>query len=154
MWPFKKKNQKSIEDLNSDDHSWSVLEASGETGPIIIRLNESAKEWAKHPDLNIRVGFAIPLKNPNPDGMPDPEENEKFAEIEDGITSLVLLTGPSIQVLAITTGTFKEFVFYIQNASGIENAHKQAIEKYPNYEVQCYGENDPKWVGYFQWQKA
>lgn len=152
MWPFKK--HKSIEELDSDNHAWSVLEVTRDGEPMIVRLNESAKEWVRHPNLSIRVGFAIPLKNPNPNGMPDTTESEVFAEIEDGIASLISETGPSIQALVVTTGTFKEFVFYIQNGSSIANVHKQASLKFPDYEVQCYGENDPKWLGYLQWQKA
>ncbi|MDP5188923.1 DUF695 domain-containing protein [Rheinheimera baltica] len=154
MWPFKKQEIKDIANLKSDDHVWSVLEVSGGEGPMLVRVNNTAKEWAKHPKLNIRVGFAIPLKTQNPDGMPNPEENSAFNQIEDELCDLIAKTGPSIQVLAVTTGTFKEFVFYIENASGIEGAHKEAIAKFPEYEVQCYGENDPKWQGYFQWQKA
>ncbi len=120
----------------------------------MIRLNDTAKKWAKHPKLNIRVGFAIPLIRPNPTGFPDEDENKRLNEIEDKVANLMTLTGPSIQVLAVTTGSFKEFVFYIENASGIKQAHKQAIEDFPEYDVQCYGENDTEWLGYFQWKNA
>jgi len=154
MWPFKKQEDKEISKLDSDKHAWSVIEASSSQGPMLARVNDTAKEWAKHHKLRIRVGFAFPLKNQNPEGMPDPEENKTFDQIEDEICSLIAKTGPSIEVLAITTGTFKEFVYYIENGAGIEAAHKAAISKIPDYEVQCYGENDPEWNGYFQWQKA
>ena len=57
----------------------------------------------------------------------------------------------SIQVLAITSGTFKEFVFYVKDASTIEAIRKEAIEKFTPYEIQCYGEKDPKWQLYSRW---
>ena len=143
MWPFKKDKIKSI---NSADHKLSVSQVQNDEGALIIRLNETAKEWAKHPKLNIRVGFSFPLL--------EIEGSVNFDEVEDRIDDLMTKTGVSIQVLAITTNTFKEFVFYIENASGIEKAHKQAIQDFPELDVQCYGENDPEWQGYLQWQKA
>jgi hypothetical protein len=150
MWSFN--SNKDVDKINFDEHAWSVLQTEDEEGPILIRVNNTAKKWAKHPRLNIKVGFAIPLQSPNPGGLPDPDENAKFNDIEDEICELLKATGPAIQVLAITTGTFKEYVFYIENGESIEQAHKQAMSAFSEYDIQCYGENDPKWQGYFQWQ--
>jgi len=152
MWPFKK--MKDLEDLADHDHRWSVLEAKNESGPMFIRINDSAKDWVSHPKLNIRVGFAVPLKSPNPGGLPAPEENALLGEVEDFLNDLMKKTGPALQVLAITAGTFKEFVFYMQNAGSIELVHKQAMAKYPALDIQCYGENDPDWRGYSDWKRA
>jgi hypothetical protein len=143
MWPFKKNKIKNIKPI---DHKWSISQVQNEEGAFIIRLNETAKEWAKNPRLNVRVGFSFPLL-----GV---EGNVSFDEVEDRIDELMTKTGASIQVLAINTDTFKEFVFYTENASGIEKVHKQAIQEFPEFDVQCYGESDPEWQGYFQWQKA
>ena len=154
MWPFRKKEQKSLEEIQLGEHKWSVKRGNGKDGPIIVRINESAKEWAKHPQLNIRVGFAIPLRIQNPEGLPDSKENEEMNLIEDEICNLLCATGPAIQVLAITTGKFKEYVFYIKNGAEIENAHKQAMSRFPGYDVQCYGQTDTNWDEYFRWQKA
>ena len=152
MWPFKK--QKNLADLTDENQQWSVIEAANESGPILVRVNNSAAEWAKHPELNIRVGFAIPLNSQNPGGLPDEEENLLLNDIENGLCELLKKTGSSIQVLAITTGQFKEFVFYIQNAEGIEVAHKKAIAQFPSHEIQCVGENDPDWQVYNEWANA
>jgi len=149
MWPFKK--EKSLAGLTDENQKWSVIEAENELGPILVRVNNSAIEWAKHPELNIRVGFAIPLNSPNPGGLPDAEENLLLNEIEDGLCELLKKTSSSIQVLAITTGQFKEFVFYIQNGNGIEGAHKKAISQFSTHEIQCVGENDPDWQVYDEW---
>lgn len=115
---------------------------------MIVRFNETAKSWAKHPALDIRVGFAVPLKQANPDGLPVPEENQELSLVEDSILSQVRKLGPSIQVLAITTGTFKEFVFYVGNAAGIADVHKQIMSDVTSLEVQCVAERDPKWSVY------
>ena len=154
MWPFKKKEQKSLDAIRLNEHKWSVKRGNGKDGPLIVRINESAKEWAKHPELNIRAGFAIPLKIQNPEVLPDSKENEELNVIEDEICKLLCAAGPAIHVLAITTGTFKEFLFYIKNGAGIENAHKQAMARFPEYDIQCYGQQDENWDAYYRWQKA
>ncbi len=151
MWPFKKR-QKDIQDLPSDDlHRWTVLQSESDDGPMLIRRNDTAKDWAKHPSLNIRVGFAVPLNSPKPGELPDPDENLILNDIEDALCKFMKATGPSIQVLVVATGTFKEFVFYMNNGEGIESAHKNAIAAFPDYNIQCYGENDPNWESYLQW---
>ncbi|WP_339509892.1 DUF695 domain-containing protein [Pseudomonas sp. RL_15y_Pfl2_60] len=152
MWLFKK--AKDLKSLLDHDHRWSMLEANDESGPMLIRINDSANDWAAHPKLGIRVGFAVPLKFPNPSGLPEANENAALGEVEDFLVDLMESTGPAIQVLAITTGTFKEFVFYMQNAENIESAHKQAMTKFPDLDIQCYGESDPNWQVYRDWRRA
>ncbi len=151
MWPFKKQLQ--IETLNDNDHKWLVAEATNADGPMIIRVNTSAKAWAKHPLLNIRVGFAIPLKQQNPKGLPAPEENIELNQVEDLICSLVKSTGPALQVLAIATGTFKEFVFYMKNGDRVAEIHKQVMSEITSHEIQCVAEHDPKWTVYASFSK-
>ena len=120
---------------------------------MIIRVNTSAKAWAKHPLLNIRVGFAIPLKQQNPQGLPAPEENIELNQVEDTICSLMKSTGPALQVLAIATGTFKEFVFYMKNGDRVEEIHKQLMSEITSHEVQCVAEYDSKWTVYASFAK-
>lgn len=146
MWPFKKHLE--IETLDDSKHKWSVAEASSAAGPMIIRINSTAQDWAKHPSLGIRVGFAVPLKHPNPQGMPEPDESEKLGHVEDAIRDCVKSTGPSVHALTITTGTFKEFVFYIKNGDRVAEIHKKLIEEITSHEVQCTAEHDPRWNVY------
>jgi hypothetical protein len=152
MWPFKKKKDLVI--LPIDQQKWSMIEVKGGEAPMLIRLNESAREFIGHPDLGVRVGFAIPLLQPNKTGLPDPDENLKLNEIEDFIISAMLETGPMMQVLAIAAGEFKEFVFQIKNSEGIESAHKKAQSAFLDYEIQCIGELDPNWQAYQKYSNA
>jgi hypothetical protein len=151
MWPFKKHLQ--IDSLNDETHKWSVAEASGGAGPMLIRINTTAQEWFRHPLLSIRVGFAIPLKQQNPQRLPAPEENIQLDHVEDVICSFVKSTGPSIHVLAIATGTFKEFVFYIKNGDRVAEIHKQISKDITSHEVQCVATRDPKWSVYASFAK-
>ena len=152
MWPFKKIPK--IETLNSTESLWNVYQAKQKDSLMIIRVNDSATAWVKHPELSTRVGFAIPLNTKSTTGLPDPAENLVLNEIEDGLYELLQKSGYCLQVLAISTATFKEFVFYINNLSSIEAVHKEAIEKFPSHEIQCIAEHDPNWKVYCQYSKA
>lgn len=146
MWPFKK--HLPVTSLNSDATEWSVFEASTVSGPMLVRVNTTAKQWAKHPELGIRVGFAIPLNHPNPGALPDPSENLALNQVEDKILACLKSSGPTIHALSITTGTFKEFVFYIQNSDIISGAHARLKAEISSHDVQCVAEHDAKWTVY------
>lgn len=80
MWPFKK--HPPINDLNDDEDLWSVMQASTADGPMLVRINSTAKRWSKHPSLGIRVGFAIPFKHPNSDEGSFSFENAALNQME------------------------------------------------------------------------
>jgi len=146
MWPFKK--HLPITNLYFGPEEWSVYESSTVTGPMLVRVSATAKQWARHPDLGIRVGFAIPLKHPNPGALPHPGENLLLNEVEDKILACLKSYGPSIQVLSITTGNFKEFVFYTKDGNVIPSAHTSLRSQISSHDMQCVAEQDPKWTLY------
>ena|SRR5476649_2866773 len=146
MWPFKK--HLPIASLNSDGEKWSVLEAPAASGPMLIRINATARQWAKHPELGIRVGFAIPLNQPNPGALPDSAENFTLNQVEDKIFDYLKSSGPAIHVLSITTGTFKEFLFYIKSGDIIPYVHEKLKAEITSHDVQCIAEHDAKWTVY------
>ena len=102
MWPFKK-NQ-SIDNLNPNTDKWSVLQGSADDGPMLIRINTSAQNWAQHPLLNIRVGFAVPLNQPNPGGLPDASENLVLNQLEDVISGYMSYMDSSSFARGLSSG--------------------------------------------------
>lgn len=146
MLPSKKRLQ--ISNLTDDTDKWSLFDASTDDAPMLVRVNTTAKRWAQHPSLNIRVGFAIPLNQANPQGLPDSAENFAVGQIEDTIRSHIQSSGPAIHVLSITTGTFKEFVFYIENGDSVADIHEKLKMEIMSHEVQCMAVHDPEWTVY------
>ncbi len=72
MWG-RKKNQpdaSALPSIDPDEQEWSILQGTYDDGPLIVRLNSSAKQWAGHQLLGVKLGFAIPLNEPNPGGLP------------------------------------------------------------------------------------
>lgn len=151
MWPFKK--EKKIGDLDANQQKWSVIQTEMDSGPLIIRKNDTAEAWKAHSQLGIKVGFAIPLNIQNKGGFPDPDENIELDKIEDGLFNLMEETGYFIQVLVLTTGEFKEIVFYMGNPDKIGDVHEKAISMFPSHEIQCSGEHDSEWKAYDQWNR-
>jgi hypothetical protein len=148
MWPFKKHLP-----INEDGDLWSIMQAPATDGPLLVRINTTAKRWAKHPSLGIRVGFAIPLNQPNTRGLPDSIENFALNQLEDKILSCLKSYGPAIHVLSITTGTFKEFVFYIKNVDSVAGIHEKMRSETTSHDVQCMAVQDPEWAVYASFSK-
>lgn len=87
MWPFTKK--KGNPDRLPLDGPWSVSRGQHNGKLMIVRFNAGYKGFASVPGYEYQVGVAVPLRAPEPSGLPSPEENEKLGGIEDAIcTSL------------------------------------------------------------------
>ncbi len=133
------------------DGSWRVAQGLIEEAPVILRVNDNLKPFVGKSDHTLKIGFAIPLNNPNPGGLPNPEENEQLGSIEDRITQVLREKGSVVEALAITMGTFKEFVFYARPSMPVQAIHEKLMGEIKTHEVQCYAEIEPKWDTYRQW---
>jgi hypothetical protein len=152
MWPFSRKQLdiSTLPKLSDHSQSWGVAQANVDSSPLIIRYNESARRWLGHPELPIKLGFAIPLNSPNEGGLPDPDENEELNDIEDVVVSEIESRTRALQAMALTTGVMKEFVFYIPKGVDIKSIHEAIQAAVATHEVQCMAMNEPKWDSYRQ----
>ncbi len=150
MWPFSRKplDVAKLPSIDSDRYQWQVALIESDDGPLIIRKNTTAKKWAKHPALPIKLGFAIPLNSPNEGGLPDPVENERLDEIEDFIVKTLAVDAIGLQVLTITNGVMKEFIFYITDGLDIGSIHNRLQEQCTTHEVQCIAQRETDWETY------
>jgi hypothetical protein len=148
MWPFGKKYG-SLAELNAEDDRWSVAHVRAADGDqLLIRVNDTASKWVGHPEMNLKLGFAVPLNNPTPGGLGTPEENKVMQEIEDLIRKTVAERCTGVHVLAITDGSMKEFVFYIVRGPDLKQMHLGIQDQVKTHEVQCIGEIEKKWESY------
>ena len=152
MWPFKRKqiDIATLPPLSNDRHSWGVAESGFDSSPLIIRYNETAREWIGHSELPVKLGIAIPLNAPDEGGLPSPDENEQLNEIEDIVVREIGARTHGLQALALTTGVMKEFVFYIPRDVDIKTIHESIQASVTTHEVQCMAEMEPKWDSYIQ----
>jgi hypothetical protein len=120
-----------------------VAQGENDDKPMIVRVNSSAKDYAGHPDLPIRLGLAVPLHAPRPDGLPNEAELEQLDDIEDHLFEVLGTTGRV--VLIITTSGMREFVSYVRAPDVAERIAQLVQSGTSTHEVQHYAESDPKW---------
>lgn len=150
IWPFRRqsRNMSTLPALTDDAHEWGVAQGEFEGAPMIVRYNVSAREWMEHPKLNVKLGFAIPLNQPNPGGLPNPDENLQLQQIEDRILEELAAHATGIQALAITNGEMKEFIFYISEGADIASIHETLQTEITSHDVQCMAVREPAWDTY------
>lgn len=101
---------------------------------------------AGHPDFAIQIGIAVPLLNPDPGGLPRPDETEQLHSIEDTVDRL--LGGRAVMVAVITTGEMREFVLYTGSGDWIAQFHTDLQAAVDTHEVQVVAQRDPDWNVY------
>jgi hypothetical protein len=129
---------------------WAVLQGQHGGKPMFARRNQSAGDFAGHPDYRFRVGVAVPLNAPNERGFPGPEETEQLTAIEDSLVSRLESEQRSLHVLAITTGGMREFVFYTRDRAYADGILKTLGATVSSHKPQAYIAEDPKWGLYKQ----
>jgi hypothetical protein len=153
MWPFSRRKQ-DIACLPKIGQEWAVARADYAGAPLIVRYNQTARNWISHPDLPIKLGFAIPLNNPNEHGLPDPDENSQIDAIEDLICGEVSTKATGIQALVLTTGKMKECIFYINPSADIADMHASIQQQVSTHKVQCMAVKEPGWDTYKEFTKG
>ena len=133
-----------------DEAKWSVHQGEQDGKPLFIRRNDSAKQLSAHPEYAYRVGIAIPLLDPNLEGLPTSEEMGSLNTIEDQLAGSLEANQDSIQVLSITTNGMREFVFYTRSPDAAQAAISNAGSEFPQYAFQYYIHEDKKWELYQQ----
>lgn len=133
------------------DDNWKVAQGKYEGNPIIVRINANLHPFVGKSDHTLKIGFAIPLNNPHPGEMPDPEENILIAAIEDQITGNLNAKGSAVLALAITMGTFKEFVYYAKPGIDIASIHQELMTNIKSHDIQCIASIENKWETYREW---
>ncbi len=121
-----------------------------DSGPLFARVNTTVKEFIGDPRLSIKLGFAIPMKLKTGLNLPDADENESLAVVEDEIRETVARNASGIHVLTLTNAVMKEFIFYIEPGADIAAMHKLLMNNVKSHEVQCMAVRDPGWETYLE----
>jgi hypothetical protein len=138
---FKKKKFLPIHEY---PESWSIIQES--PNPTLVRINMGYQDAMGHPDYPIKMGVAIPVE------VHDETTMNIKSEIEDILNDILLKKGDGALV-AIITGLegqkFIEFLSYTKRG-GIDFAkiHQDLKDKFKDYEVQMYADNDVKWAAF------
>lgn len=129
---------------------WLVSQGQMNGKPIFVRRNQSAASLVGHPSYRFRVGVAVSLLKPRADGLPANAEMEVLNLIEDKLCSALESSEHSLHVLAITTQSMREFVFYTRSPDAAAQAIESVRASVQTHELQSYVEEDPQWEVYAQ----
>ena len=131
------------------DSKWTVLKSTYRGKPMYVRRNESARALLGHKDYRHRIGVAVAVYRPAEDGLPDSEDFEALAGVEDSLCTLLEKDQLSLLVLAITTGGMREFVFYARDAAAASHV-KELRVLFPDRKITSYVAEDSEWELYSQ----
>jgi len=139
---FKKKEYLPI---NEYGESWIIKSGISQGLPIFVRYNEYLKEAIGHRAYPYQLGIAVPLNDPNDQGLPSDSEAKVLFKIEDNIAKS--LQDEAQLVMTITTNGMREFVLYAQNwtPEAYEELVKAIGIKFPTHELQFMIQKDTKW---------
>ncbi len=137
---FKKKYQPILE----YKENWAILQDKNNLNTI--RINMGYKDAIGHPDYPLKMGIAIPVKDHDEVIM-----NMKY-EIEDFLMDDLFKNQDGVLVAVITgiqEPKFIEFLSYVKgNVLDFEGMHKNLIERFKDYDVQMYANQDENWGTY------
>ena len=153
-WFRKSNSPPDLSEANGDQAQWSLGKAKTEGGLLLIRRNQTAQALIGHPELAIKLGFAIPFGIKTEGDLPDAEENAEVSQIEDQIIACVAENTSGVHVLTLTNTTCKELIFYIKAGADIGSIHKRLMGAVTSHEVQCFAEHDRDWDLYRQFMPA
>ena len=146
MWPFTTKTKPP--DRLPIDGPWSVGQGEHSGKIMIVRSNTGYKEFGRVPGYEHQVGIAVPLRAPEPTGLPSPAENAELGQIEDAICQLLETQAESLFAAIITTSGMREFVFYTRAPESVKKRFEQLRRSITSHEIQLTIRPDKDWGVY------
>jgi tyrosine-protein phosphatase YwqE len=87
----------------------------------------------------------VPLRNPEPSGLPNSTELPELSVIEDEICELLESEKESLFVAIVTTGGMQEYVFYTSSPEQVKLKFDQLRGKITSHKIQLMIQPDKDW---------
>jgi hypothetical protein len=148
MWPFKRSYpEKGSLDLTDD---WSLSQGTHGSNAMIVRVNRGVAAAVRHPAFTHQVGVAVPLRAPDANGFPAPDEAAQVDAIEDLLVARLTPNRQCIHVATISTSGMREFVFYSSEPQATHESLEGLASEITTHEIQHIVQPDLKWRVYRQ----
>src|SRR5262245_14398099 len=144
MWPFKRRTRSAEV---HEEASWAVAQGQYNGSPLFARIR-SEPGRAVRSTHGHRVGIAVPLRNPSPDGLPQGDEFADLDAIEDALTAAFEIDAKAVHVLSLTTSGMREFVLYTSDPGWAQAVFESLRAQVHSHELQLAIESDPTWSVY------
>ena len=129
---------------------WFIAEGRHEGQRLLVRLNIGARPMVGDKQYPFKVGIAIQFKSPQADGMPNEDELQRFARIEDMLFNRFDVEHTGVLCIVITTGGMREFVIY-SKIDNVSDMIEDVSLHFPTYDFQHYVEQDKNWDEFTYW---
>jgi hypothetical protein len=146
VWPFKKRAL-IAEDLPIDG-PWRVAQGKHNGKPMFVRTNMGYRSFRGVIGYEHQVGIAVPLRAPQPNGLPSSEEIGDLDFIEDTICSLLETGRESLFVAVINTSGMREFVLYTRSPEQVKQKFEQLRSGITSHTIQLMIQPDKDWQVY------
>lgn len=130
------------------DEPWSVGEGTYEGRPLFVRVNTGANVVRGEPSLRTRVSIAVPIRDPDENGLPDAPELIRLNEIEDAISTALGVGARAVHLLVLTASGVRELVYHTTTPDDVNDAIDRVAERFPDHELQLVMEDDLDWSVY------
>ncbi len=144
---FRKKPK--LEDIVLPEDAWLIKAGTVDNLPTTVRYHQPLKKFRGHHELQVKLGIAIPLNNPNPQGFVEGDEVDLMRAIEEKII-LQLAQPQRVGFLAgvISTGGMQEFISYVRSVEDAGRVISDINAWCTTHDVTHIIENEPKWDTY------
>lgn len=132
------------------DGPWSVGEGEHEGKTLIVRCNNGYRDCGSVAGYEHQVGVAVPLRAPDPTGLPGPEEDAQLGDLEDSICTSLEAQADSLLVAIITGSGMREFVFYTRAPDTVRQRFELLRASITSHEIQLMIQPDKDWRVYAQ----
>jgi hypothetical protein len=150
MWPFNK-TLKTPDKLPIDG-PWSVGQGQHNGQVLIVRSNSGYRDFAPIASYDHQVGIAVPMRDPDANGLPSTKEDSELGDVEDALCGSLESDDSTLLVAVITTGGMREFVFYTRKPKEVETAFESLRKSITSHEIQLMIQPDKRWNTYSQFQ--
>ena len=113
--------------------------------PMFVRSHTGYREFKGVTGYEHQIAIAVPLRDPDANGLPKSAENEELNAIEDAICPLLEAANESLFVAAVTTGGMREFIFYSKSPDQVQAKFQQLRNKITDHKLQLKVQPDKEW---------
>lgn len=130
------------------DGPWSIGEGEREGKVLIVRFNTGYRDLGRVASYDHQVGVAVPLRAPEPTGLPSAEEDAQLGDLEDSICASLEAEAESLLVAIVTGAGMKELVFYTRAPDGVRQRLELLRESVTSHEIHLMIQPDKDWRVY------
>ena len=130
--------------MNPDALPWTLIEASNEDGPILVRRRDFPDDFPKG-DFPHRLNVFWRLSESSPNGMPEDVESNRMRLFEDRIVEATEPDRQTVLSLVLTGKSQREYVFHTQGLDEFLRRLADMPQESDPYPVEIHHTEDSTW---------